>query len=96
MNRRAQEFCPFVDQTELVERMRADLRRIRGRQGITVYTEDDAAALELLERWITAITTELGHRPTSVDELQRLAQEWRTRRVRFFGSEAADVIVVER
>lgn len=95
MSSQAQDFCPFVDQTELVERMRADLRRIRGRQGVTVYTEDGATALALLDRWITATTAELGLRPTGVDELQRLAQEWRTRRVRFFGSEAADVIVVD-
>lgn len=88
-------FCPFVDQAGLVERMGADLRRLRAGWDVTVSTEDDAHAAELLDRWLDATVNQLRRRRVRADDLQLIALEWQTRRVRFLGSEAADVIVVD-
>jgi hypothetical protein len=88
-------FCPFVDQAGLADRMGADLRRLRDGWDVTVYTEGDAHAAELLDRWIDATVIELHRRPVRADDPQLIALEWQTRRVRFLGSEAADVIVVD-
>jgi hypothetical protein len=95
MSHKRWPFCPFVDQAGLVERMGADLRRLRAGWDVMVYTEDDAHAAELLDRWLDATVNQLRRRRVRADDLQLIALEWQTRRVRFLGSAGADVIVVD-
>lgn len=55
--------------------MGADLCRLRAGWDVTVYTEDDAHAAELLDRSIDATISQLRRRRVRADDLQLIALE---------------------
>jgi hypothetical protein len=95
MTRRRRQFCPFVDQAELIDRMRVDLLQIRGGLHVRVRTREDDIAVDQLDRWICSAIAELRSSKPRVEDLQRLALAWQLRRARFLDPDAADVIVVD-
>jgi hypothetical protein len=95
MTRRHRQFCPFVDQAELIDRMRVDLLQIRSGLRVRVRTREDDIAVDQLDRWISFAIAELRSSKPRVEDLQRLALAWQRRRARFLDPDAADVIVVE-
>jgi hypothetical protein len=95
MTRRRKQFSPFVDQAELIDRMRADLLQIRSGLRVRVRTREDDIAVDQLDRWISSAIAELRSSKPCVEDLQRLALAWQLRRARFLDPDAAEVIVVE-
>ncbi|HKF34050.1 MAG TPA: hypothetical protein VKB37_16960 [Jatrophihabitantaceae bacterium] len=95
MTRRRKQFSPFVDQAELIDRMRADLLQIRSGLRVRVRTREDDIAIDQLDQWISSALAELRSSKPRVEDLQLLALEWQLRRARYLDPDAADVIVVD-
>jgi hypothetical protein len=85
--------CPFVDQNELLDRMRRDVARIRC--GLPTKSCEEELAVQLVDRWISQTIAEVSSRHVAADELQLIVQEWQLRRARYFPPAAADVIVID-
>ena len=90
---RRRRLCPFVNQNELVDRMRRDVAKIRC--GLRTKSCEEELAVQLVDLWISETISELAKRHARTDELQLIVHEWQLRRARFFAPAAADVIVID-